>query len=768
MRIDKKAQMTMITLVTISLLVLSILSVVLMVFREIHSTALADEKSQTLVNVMEAIRADLKRLLAMIMANASQMYAFHPYIHNLTLFRLRTNALMNNWTDLVSRKYGALVQIGQPGGSFSFEGKIFQIPPGNSTFKLYWYRPVSATIGRLNATISISHLGIRGAVVDAYVGLFMAILNITSREGEIDIYLKIMVDEGVPVADIRGVNLTILYPDLNYYWRKAEIVNYRHVRRGIWCITILNSTTAPIYRMGVAPQDPDGVIPLRIYAIDWRGIVVSSLTYSGILLRIEKNTPDKLYYYNSTTGSYVELDRGETPDEIYTIEIDWNFTLHFLLNEIPLDYSSINEKPPPLPPIPVKQLRVYTSSDLSNWRLTPFQSEYWRKVNWYGHRIWVPESPANPVYWFNRSCRLVFQVGFRNTAEKVKYVKITWEMDCDADIIVWPTSLRYVYNPPEYKDVVSETFVVELIDTEHTTMRDFDWDYRGAAALGFRDPDGTFFGPTDLHAVDQHGRRPGKYRPYGKWKVFSNYIGPYWQVKLPVRMLIMLNTSKVISIYDERDKREDYYATLAIVYLINNSRHMVGLMHIHWQDTKTFRGAWMFISMGGGVPEKYMYMRLKAHKNETKVGEYEDIPEIGYAIKSYKYPNFFSTHWDNGIGRAAFLSESAVHALYTIGGSSDWDDERPRFAVTRYVPYIPERKEKFHSLEYEFVHWDPWDPPNPTITFPAGTYYSYWFVIYMYQADEDDSAWLRAYKYAPMFLESYAPSISVVEIGEDW
>jgi len=46
----------------------------------------------------------------------------------------------------------------------------------------------------------------------------------------------------------------------------------------------------------------------------------------------------------------------------------------------------------------------------------------------------------------------------------------------------------------------------------------------------------------------------------------------------------------------------------------------------------------------------------------------------------------------------------------------------------------------------------------------VGTYYKYWFVIYMYQASNSWGEWKKAYAYSVMFLELYAPSIELVEV----
>ena len=739
--LSRKGQLSIITITTLAILTVSMVAVIVLYQREVYRSEGAEAKSIAISEVLDSIRSDLKRLLALVMSNASRTYAFHPYYHNLTVFREDALPNVYLWTSLLSTKYDALAHIEFPEHNKTLFGRNYTIQE-NYIFKLYWYKPVTVSIGYVKATVSVPKAGIYNKTIDAYTGLSMNIEHVENVGNETKIRVRILVDEGYPLSDFRAINMTVLYPDFSYYWRKANIKDYRYLGMGRWEITI----TPQVQPMGVTSSKPNGVIPLRIYIVDWRGIVASGLTYSGIRLIVHRNTPDVLYYYQS---GYQTLDRSidGIPDEVYTVELDWNFSLHFLLNEAPLNITSPNEKPPPIPPIPVKQFRVYISGDGVSWDLCPFQSEYWKKIIWHGHEVWIPVSPANPAYWFNESCRLVFKVPFYTTSERHKYIEITWEADCDADIVVWPTSLQFDYNLPNYKDVVSETFRVELIDTEHTTMRGYGFDYHGVAALGFRDPDGTAYGPTNIHAFGTYlGTYLGRYRPYGKWEVFSKYIGPYSWAALPVRILVILNTESVGNVYAAGDVRTDYYATLAIAYIINGSKYMACLQHIHWKSTRTDKGAWMFASMGGGRPKKYMYLI------RNWGGIYNISWVDSYTIrKEYYYPNFFCTHWGSSIGRAVFLSRSAVSTLYNIGGN-------PVFAVTKWAPGGRPQ----HSLEYQF------SPLDDSVTFTAGTYYSYWFVVYRYSAGSTNNEWLKAYEYSPMFLEEYAPSISLEEVDTSW
>ncbi len=737
-----RGQVTIISVVLIALFLLSLVSVVMMHYYEVHNIGSIEVKTISMAEAIESIKTDLKRALALVLANVSRTYAFSPSEHNLTKFRAYALEHFERWVVLTSTEYGAVVELRYPRYVYRLAGRDYVIQEG-CVFKLYWYKRSSLSIGYVEANVSIPSLGIYNVTARALVSLCVSILEVGHSESEDVTWLLINVTaDGVPVSDVSGVNITVLYPDFeNYgYWAEAELVSAEYLGYGLWNVT-------------VRPYVPEiwGVIPLRLYVTDYRGIVASSLTYEGIVFKVVKNTPDRVVYYDS---GYKTILRTSTPDEVYTVELDWRFHLHFLLNEIPL----ATEPPPPIPPVPVKQLRIYTRRDGSEWRLTPFQAELWELREWHGLQIWWPVAPADPAYWFNQSCRLVFQVSYPRAEDRVVYVNVTWESDCDADIIRWNTSLWYEYNPPDYKDVVSETFRIELIDVEHPVMRDYNFDYYGVAALGFRDPDGAAYGPTNLHAYGSYvhysgGRRYiylGAWRPYGTWRVFHRYSGSYSWATLPVRIFVTLNSTRVGNVYTG-EVREDYYDTLAIVYVINGSRYAACLVHVYWESTKSdcycyygycYCGYWMFMSMGGGRPTYYMYLKAVegGHYNVSKEYEYSHWWE-------YEYPNFFCTHWGSGIGRAVFLSESAVNALYDVGGD-------PRFAVTEQAPGgLPQ-----HSLEYEFA------PLDECVTVYAGTTYSYWFVIYMYEAADDWGEWKKAYIYSVMFLEQYAPSIEVVGV----
>ena len=738
----KKAQLTIISIALISLLLISIVVTILTHYYEVHNIGSLEVKVVTAAESIESIRSDLKRILALLLANASRMYAYSPNEHNLTKFRAYSLVNLEKWVRAIAVKYDAIVKLNYPSYVYTFQGVNYLIPE-NYIFKLYWYRRRAVSIGYIEANVSIPSKGIYNVSMKAFVSLAVHIVDVVNvqRDNVTWIVFRILSD-GIPVSDITGIDVTILYPspDKYGYWVECEIVKREYLGLGYWNIT-------------VKPYVPTvwGVIPLRVYVEDFRGIIVSPLTYSAIILQIDKRTPDKVYYYDPSRGKYVAIDRKNTPDEIYTVELDWKWTLHFLLNEIPLT----TEPPPPIPPIPVKQMRLYLSKDLVNWILRPVQFELWKKIKWHGHEINVPIAPADPAYWFNQNVWMVFQVSFPTKDDKFRYVKVTWESDCDADLIEWPTSLIYVRDLPNVKDVECQTFRIEFIDIEHRVMRDYGYDYHGVAALGIREPGGLHslaYGPTNIHSFGIWDSSLGAWRPYGNWTIFAKYSGVYSGKILPVRIFAVLNSTKVGNVYTGATSSK-YYDTIAIVYIINGTKYFATLVHIYWKRTRNDEGFWMFASMGGGKPVRYMYLKNKegGKFNVSKVYTYGYSTECGsYDHPECMYPNFFATHWGNEIGRAVFLSHSAVDALYTVGSD-------PRFAITYWAPGGKLQK----SLEYEFTPTWKWT------TVYEGTYYSYWFVFYRYSATDDYDQWKKAYKYSPMFLENYAPGIQVISVESD-
>jgi len=85
--------------------------------------------------------------------------------------------------------------------------------------------------------------------------------------------------------------------------------------------------------------------------------------------------------------------------------------------------------------------------------------------------------------------RFVFQVPFPRLDISEQWVVFWWNDSLDAVPRVWPTNINYTYDPyNDIKDIIvnsSPGIRIELIDTEHTTMRDYV-NYNGVAAIGLR------------------------------------------------------------------------------------------------------------------------------------------------------------------------------------------------------------------------------------------------------------------------------------------
>lgn len=483
------------------------------------------------------------------------------------------------------------------------------------------------------------------------------------------------------------------------------------------------------------------------------GVVVNGRASSGVLEREERayvNRPER------------------TLHEVYTLEFGWDLNIYWLGMRLP---SEGGLRLPPVPFMPVKQLRVNISYDgtVSSLRKRPIQYENWRNVSWHGIEIPMPVGLADPQMDFNETDRLIFQVTFPNVTVDYQYVAIWWSDDLDAEPEAYPTQIEYVkpgteacssfleergYDPGNYdcNDVYHPLYDVEFVDMVHSESRGYV-DYGGVAAFVMRDPvTDHAFGPYNLHAFDTYGYKLGRYRPNGTWVVYDEYMRYSW-IKAPIRIFAVLSTEIVGNVYNFHDYEDSYYATTSIVEIINGTRYIPVITYIYWKNTRSGDGYWLVTAMGRGLSEWFAYIDLYNSTGNTPFTIYE-MPDV----REEPYPSFMITYWNDtgGLGRAIILNERGVELLYDIAG----DPSYPKFASTKSAP----GGRLQGSIEYLFWSY------SVRKSIGSGTVLSYWTVLLDYEptgtGDEgwlsvaEDEGWKNAYVYAPMFLEEYAPMVA--------
>jgi len=503
------------------------------------------------------------------------------------------------------------------------------------------------------------------------------------------------------------------------------------------------------------PLNGQQYVPVMVVVSDERGILVEASTYNYIGFAVQKNTPNTLYYnyYDSIKRRYVSVSvprPDKTPFEVYTLEMSSNLSLYWLGSKLAVSSSL---KLPPFPVMPIKQIRVNATIDgkRNTLREIPIQYENWTTVSWYGMSVDVPVGLSDPQMDFVRgdrfNTRLVFQVSYPTLSLKKQLVVLWWSDDLDAQPAVYSTQIGY---DPTEKKVSHPLYNVEFVDTEHPQAKDYD-SYYGVAALIMRNPDDSAFGPYNLHAFDKYDSSLGRYRPYGKWDVYYEYMRYSW-IQAPIRIFAVLkdpftggvSTRWVGNVYSSGDVRNDYYYTLSIVQIVNNTRYIPVTTYIYWNKTQSGKGYWFAMMTGAGQASWFSYLDKYNSTNETP---------FAWSRTSVQKPNpgFMLAMWGNSFGRAIYLTNASLNAFYNssaVAGSR-------YFECTMFNP----QGNRQGSLEYMING-------SLGVSVPPKTRLSYTAVIFDFRWGDtgwiscsDTDCWKNAYIYAPMFLERYAPAV---------
>ncbi|MEM0376782.1 MAG: hypothetical protein QXI90_03295 [Thermofilum sp.] len=789
----RTGQMVVAAVLMIGLMVMAVLVTVF----QAHSLFLRT-RGLVVREVIAAITADFKRALAVTLAAATQAYfnysdfenflsRFAPYgltaynRHNFTVARMAALTYLEQWRQAVMRAYGEYgIQVSYEILQLDLSRDLGRPRYARGLLSGYWYMPTSGSYAYAKLKVNLTSAGFYGWESDVFVGVTLTVyrdaFTVTSTnstikinvrvDGEIDYRTRPPSVNGTPYGALVAKGwVKVYYPERDAQgrytggWLQARVVDVTYEGFGNYSVT---------FEPRVDPlTDVNGkqYLPVMVVISDERGILVEGTTYSYILFAVERRTPNTLVYYDSG-GTLRTLARPSSiSHEVYTLEMSANLSLYWLAQKLSVDPSL---KLPPFPFIPIKQIRVNISSDgtLQTLRERPIQYEFWRVVNWHGIQIDWPASLADPQADFLKEFRdpltgrvyvprVVFQVQYPSTSVTRQYVLLWWLDDISAEPAVYPSQIRFIKDQT-HKDVWHPLYDVEFVDVEHTTSRGYV-SYDGVAAIVLRDPNSDFaFGPYNLHAFDTYGSSLGRYRPYGNWSVYYNYMR-YSYIQAPIRIFATLNTSKVGNVYAAGDTREDYYDTLALVQIVNGTRYIPVITYIYWKSSKSGAGYWMNTEMGRGIADYFLYLtagltaigsQQRANWTYQSPFPFRDTP----SVECYSDPGIMITHWDLGTqrGRAVILNLAGVNLLRNIGGTN------ARFCVTKSAP----GGQRQGSVEYAF--WD----STKNLQVSQGNLLSFWTVILDYarsgpgfNSEQDTTMWRNAYVYAPMFLEKYAPVV---------
>lgn len=771
---------------TVLMLALFVMSVLVSVY-EAHVSFLRT-RSPVVREVVASITADFKRALASMLAVATRAYFnYSEFIdltgrfsemglnygnrHNFTIARAIALTYLEYWRQAVTKAYGEYgIQISYEILTLDLSRELGRPRSVYDLMKGYWYMTSSGSYAYAKLKMNLTVLGFYNWESDVLVGLTLSVVGsgadnvtITVRyDGDIDYSTDPPQVRGVPYEKLLARGKVWVYvpeeDSAGRYtggWRRARIRDVSYIGMGNYTIKF-----EPAVRLVTDPLTGRQFAPLMVVVSDERGIIVEGATYNYVLFRVRRNTPDTLVYYDSSGQRRVIARPSGIGNEVYTLELSSNLSVYWLGVKLAVD--QVQDKwLPPIPFIPIKQIRVSVSSDgtLNTLAERPIQYENWTVVNWRGLKVNWPVGLSDPQMDFVKgekyNTRLVFQVGFPTTSTRYQYVAIWWHDDLDAQPAHYPTQIKY-RRDAVHKDIWHPLYDVEFVDVEHPQSRGYS-DYGGVAALVLRDPyTDDAFGPYNLHAFDEYQGKLGRYRPYGTWTVYYNYMRYSW-IQAPIRIFATLNTTKVGNVYQSGDVREDYYDTLAIVQVVNGTRYIPVITYIYWKNSRSGSGYWLSTEMGRGIADMFLYLTagLQAVGGQTRANWTYNSPfpwRESPSVECYGDPGFMVSHWSGAkdIGRAVVLNWAGVNLLRNVGGSS------ASFCVTKYAP----SGTKQGSVEYTF--W----PYNEAKTVSQGLTLSFWAVIFDFKKSGtgflnlgDSTMWQNAYIYAPMFLERYAPTV---------
>ncbi len=270
----------------------------------------------------------------------------------------------------------------------------------SSSFSTLWFAPTSYTIGNISVTYSISGLGIEGVTYETSSLLKVDILGTLDGQARVNVTRE----ENKPYLTLEPENFFFYnysYPDSA--WKLVSPDDLQASSDGAYIIQI-----------------PDGVDPAAysIQVVDPRGIIVRAFFSEGSLL---SGVPQFNYNFTWNSSLYSPL----TGDTI-VVESMQNGTLRWLGQELEL-----TPRERPIPPIPVKALRINQTIDGVNQE-TPFQVEDW------GSNYKVPLGLSNKYSILSSRNMIVFLVN-----HEVQEVTLWWDPRDVSEQTSYATENRY-------------------------------------------------------------------------------------------------------------------------------------------------------------------------------------------------------------------------------------------------------------------------------------------------------------------------------------
>jgi len=394
--------------------------------------------------IVKAISSDFRRVVTRALAMATHEYSI---TNDFATARLHAQQFVSNWIKTIMyvyEDYGPQIKVVIKKIRYS-QWDIDNLVKG------YWYVPSSISAAYAVLSLNLTKVGFYGWRQSVRVALEMRIdpssfINTQYLGVNVTMFnISLRIDMEKPFINLREDQIRILYQDpRNWGWYNATILKLIYHGNGTYTVII-------------TPQVPllNGRARVHVLLEDDRQITVEGYNWNYIDYIIQDNACLKDEYGN--------IVRCVAPYKSYVLEVLQNGTFYWYYDWKLPNHASIPL--PPLPPIPIKQFRVWISehgpdSDLV---MVPIQFERW------DNNFQVFKGLANLYRRFSDYHKLVFQVNF--TDSRRKKVRIGWISDIDAQ--PYPIRVKLNYSG-DYIVAYNGYYYLQLVASEGKSYA-IDW-----------------------------------------------------------------------------------------------------------------------------------------------------------------------------------------------------------------------------------------------------------------------------------------------------
>jgi hypothetical protein len=734
-------------------------------------------RSYSYNEVVNDIDQDLSRTLERILAEATRIFVgsadFDPSrLWAKDFFTYYVKSLLNAYSGIglqvnidLSR---SLVLQPQKELKVDINGvtKTFTINERKITdlIKAYWYSPESISAIYVPFAANVTGYGFYGWRKEVLLSLTLDILSIrTSTSKKLtNLTFRVLREGGEPVGSLRAQDISVLIYDPGETgkscWTNASVVDLSYNGGGNYSVVYNNPSSWGGYALNRSQY-----VFLRVK--DDRGIYVEAASFTGINLVIKENiAPTKVY----------------APDQIYVFEMLQDGSIYWFGEELK-ESSGVDFAP--LPPLPVKQFRVFATTKGTSGNIfeVPYQVE-----------TWTPDytmPTPNFADWrrrFDVGNKLVFMVNYTQDPSSVvddtkQRVFITWFDDTDAQ-------------PPTYKVVMNVSgawvtynvsrYYLELVARPgYSNWIDFSismWAKTGGYHIEY------MLVGYDVYRMSGGGYWFPKKLPGGDWVTVT---GPIRGVAYRENSIIVV-PPLTQSLTDEHYHRE-------YILIPFNTPYFTWQYYGRWLKNTQLDYRYLSVigqisgtsgDQGSSIRPKYCSIQLDPSNPNTKPdrliinGSYHTSNvfhrDLGISIGGGKYQDadnygYWIAQYNEGFGQGVFIPQATREALRNFDKSGKDIDEVWAWTTADYARRVSE----FDALDWDYENAKNYNVNKDTeLSVRAAIWlFSGGTVPVDYYQDPKDWANQNAYKsstavkttdlYYKMFLEDYRPTVMSITVG---